>query len=84
MTENNTLRRHARLVDTMAETLGVDLEEQALRGNVSVDQISDAVLSCTACTQPDTCEHWLATRQGIEATAPGYCRNADLLQALKP
>lgn len=77
------LRKHAALVDRMASARGVDLEESALRGHISPDGISDAVLSCTSCTNPEQCRQWLDSRQGPEAATPGYCRNAELFDDLE-
>lgn len=85
MQDRDTLKRHAALVDRMATALGVDLEEAALAGGVSVDEISDAVLRCTGCADPGHCEAWLGARAGAEAAAtPGYCRNRDLMARLRP
>lgn len=84
MFTENKYRRHASLVDRMSNTVGVDLEEEALRGRVSPGEIAEAVIRCTTCTQPEACEHWLATRQGTEETPPVYCRNADLFAELQP
>ncbi|NDV54040.1 DUF6455 family protein [Salipiger sp. PrR003] len=75
-------KRHAGLVDQMAGALGVDLEEQMMRGRLSFAGLEDAVLACTGCHKPGDCEHWLATRDGIAAATPGYCRNADLFRDL--
>ncbi|MEY8841918.1 DUF6455 family protein, partial [Cribrihabitans sp. XS_ASV171] len=74
---------HAGLVDRMANTLGLDLDEAALRGELAIDEISDAVLSCTACTNPDHCSGWLGKTQQAEQ-APGYCRNQTLFARLAP
>ncbi|MFP4274209.1 MAG: DUF6455 family protein [Paracoccaceae bacterium] len=83
MQSQKTFRRHAGLVDRMASTLGLDLEETALRGELPVDEIADAVLRCTACTDPGGCEHWLDTQgQGDADRPPAYCRNADLFTGL--
>ncbi|MDU8910065.1 DUF6455 family protein [Aestuariicoccus sp. MJ-SS9] len=83
MQNTETLKRHAALVDRMAETLGLDLEELALRGALPIPEIDDAVLRCTGCSNPEGCEHWLDTQgQQAEAT-PRFCRNADLFDALK-
>lgn len=84
MQSDNILKRHATLVDRMAGTLGLDLEEIALRGEVSVDEIGDAVLACTGCTRPDACDHWLDTHEAGADHPPGYCRNADLFARLTP
>lgn len=83
MQSNKTLARHADLVDRMAGRLGVDLEQAMMEGRLSVDQLGDAVLSCTGCSQPDTCERWLALfADAPAAAAPGYCRNGEMLGAL--
>lgn len=82
MQHPSTLKRHAVLVDRMASACGVDLQEQALRGNVSTDEISDAVLSCTNCVNPDGCTHWLDSQTQIAATTPSYCRNTPLFDRL--
>jgi hypothetical protein len=83
MQSQKTLKRHAGLVDRMATTLGLDLEEKALRGELSVDEIGDAVLRCTGCTDPGSCEGWLDAHADSGASEPpGYCRNADLFAEL--
>ncbi|MCB1335185.1 MAG: hypothetical protein KDK26_16435 [Roseivivax sp.] len=83
MQSRETLRRHAALVDRMAQTLGIDLEEAAFRGKLSIPDVEDAVLRCTACTQPGACEHWLAARDGATAeTTPEYCRNTELFDTI--
>lgn len=81
MHNREQLKRHADLVDRMANVRGIDLEEQALRGNVSIDEITDAVLSCTNCTNPEHCSEWLSGRDRAQKT-PEYCRNADLFAEL--
>lgn len=77
------IRRHARLFSEMAEAQGIDLEEAVLRARIEPDEIADGVLRCTGCTSPDTCEAALAAREVVDGT-PEYCRNAELLEALKP
>ncbi|MFZ7091798.1 DUF6455 family protein [Primorskyibacter sp. 2E233] len=83
MQSRETLKRHAGLVDQMANAQELDLEEQILRGNLSISELDDAVLRCTGCTQPCTCETWLATRSAPVDAPPEYCRNAELFQDLK-
>lgn len=75
--------RHARLVDHMADRLGIDLDEQMMRGRLRASEIDDAVLSCTGCTQPGACDAWLAARTGTAPDAPAYCRNVALFDALR-
>lgn len=84
-----TLRRHAALVDRMAETLGVDLEEAVMRGELSPGALPDMVLRCTGCANPDGCEAWLnsqkqpATAETARATTtPYFCRNAGAFDVL--
>ncbi len=81
--QTSTLKRHADLMDRMATTLGLDLEEKALRGDLPFDEISEAVLRCTGCTGAGDCNHWLeAHPEGAEQT-PSYCRNSDLFKTLR-
>lgn len=76
-------KRHAILVDHMASTLGLDLEEQMMRGKLTFSELDDAVLNCTGCTQPCACEAWLASRKGVAQVPPFYCRNAQLFEELR-
>lgn len=70
------LKQHANLVDEMARARGLDLEEIALRGDLTPSDISDLVLRCTGCTQTASCEKWLSEQVGTVSAAPHYCRNA--------
>ena len=83
MQSRETLKRHAGLVDSMANAQGLDLEEQMLRGNLSVGALEDAVLRCTGCAQPDACKAWLAGQTDAVAAPPDYCRNAELFAELR-
>ncbi len=83
MSHRETLKRHAGLVDEMATTLGVDLQEAALDGALRIDEISEAVLRCTGCPNPGHCESFLAETPAASRT-PEYCRNQELLQRLIP
>ncbi|MFW2544300.1 DUF6455 family protein [Primorskyibacter sp. 2E107] len=83
MHNRTTLKRHAYLVDEMAKVQSVDLEEQILRGALSVSELEDAVLRCIGCSQPCACEGWLATQQAPAAAPPSYCRNTELFADLK-
>ncbi|MGX0879264.1 hypothetical protein ACSSV4_003973 [Roseovarius sp. MBR-154] len=82
MQSTTTLKRHADLVDRMANTQGIDLEERMMAGKIRPDDLSDAVLACTGCANPGACEHWLAEHETATST-PDYCRNADLFGWLK-
>ncbi|WP_281994965.1 DUF6455 family protein [Ruegeria faecimaris] len=83
MPDRETLRHHAGLFDRMAGKLGVDLQESAIAGHISVDQITDAVLRCTDCPNPGHCQSFL-NQPVLAAQTPEYCRNQDLLSKLIP
>lgn len=83
MPSQQTLRLHAGLVDDMAKMLDIDLEEAAIDGHLSIDHISEAVLRCTECPNPDHCQSLLAQSLGLSQT-PEYCRNQELLHKLMP
>lgn len=83
MPSQGTLKIHAGLVDQMATRVGVDLEEAAIRGDVSIDQITDAVLRCTGCSNPTHCQG-LLDQGAVSKSTPEYCRNKDLFATLIP
>ena len=83
MQSRDTLKRHAHLVDEMATAQGLDLEEQILRGNLSIPELDDAVLRCTGCSQPCACEAWLAGREAPVVAPPAYCRNTRMFDMLR-
>lgn len=79
-----TLKRHAALVDRMANSLGVDLEQKIIEGQMQFDALGDMILACTGCANPDTCDHWLEqNRNVVVEAAPEYCRNGGLFALLK-
>ena len=74
--------KHADLVNRMADTLGVDLAEETLRGELPPQDLRATVLNCMGCREAGACETWLAEHpEGADAT-PGYCRNKERLEAL--
>ncbi len=83
MPNREALKRHAGLVDQMATKLGVDLESAAIEGDISIDQISDAVIRCTDCPNPSHCQSFLNHPQPTNQM-PEYCRNQELLSKLIP
>lgn len=82
MTSNDRLKRHAALVDTMAQTRGVDLQDASLRAGLTPDDLADMVFRCAGCTQPDVCEKWQAAQVGAVSETPQFCRNAEMFDAL--
>ncbi len=83
MPSRETLRLHAGLVDDMARMLDIDLQETAIEGGISIDQISDAVVRCADCPNPKHCQHLLQNVGALDH-APEYCRNQELLHKLRP
>lgn len=78
-----TIKQHAALVDRMADTLGVDLEEATLKGQITPDALCDVVLRCTGCTDPGGCRHWLDAHDAGADSTPDMCRNGDIFELLK-
>lgn len=86
MQNSQTMRRHAALVDRMADAVGVDLQEMIMRGQLQISTLGDAVLGCTGCTNPGACRQVLEAQEAGGAMlegAPEYCRNGDLFDLLK-
>ncbi len=85
MQSETTLKRHAALVDEMANARGIDLEEEILRGRMTIGDLDDAVLRCTGCTGTEACAHWLATQPTVQRAedAPLYCRNTEMFLELE-
>ncbi|MGP1358486.1 DUF6455 family protein [Roseicyclus sp.] len=81
MQGDKTLKTHEALMDRMARTLGADLDEAELRGELAPEIRHAMLLSCTGCSDPAGCAHWLDTHERAEA-APGYCRNGSVLADL--
>ena len=82
MADRALLARHAALMDRMATTQGLDLEEKVLRAELRPDDLVDMVLSCTNCTSPGACQVWLDQAGTREAQTPSYCRNSDAFARL--
>ncbi|MCC5987013.1 MAG: hypothetical protein JJT95_04975 [Pararhodobacter sp.] len=74
--------RHSLLVGRMAEALGIDLEEAALRGHFDDAEHQRAIARCTGCEGGADCPHWLEAHDTGASVAPAYCRNAGLFATL--
>ncbi|NIZ14288.1 DUF6455 family protein [Phaeobacter sp. HF9A] len=83
MTDPETLKTHANLFDRMGKSMGLDLEAEAVEGNLRFEEIAEAVLRCTRCACPKVCDRYMAGLEGEITQTPDYCRNADLLAYLK-
>ena len=82
MTTNDRLKRHAALVDNMADARGVDLQDAAMRAGLTPDDLADMVQRCVGCTRPDTCSEWMVAQVGTVSETPGFCRNAEMFDRL--
>ena len=85
-----TINRHAALMNRMADTLGVDLEEALRRGKLSSEHWRDALVSCASCDDPEGCVHWLGAHHAPEdrraavvaSEAPEFCNNRLMMNRL--
>lgn len=82
MIDQPTLRQRAALLDRAAERLGVDLEAAVLAGQMGFEELSQSVLRCVSCANPEDCAHWLDRGEERAMAAPVYCRNRALLSRL--
>lgn len=83
MKDLNNIKASARRVDRMAQLRGVDLQDAAIRGDMRFDEIADAVLGCSECSNPGHCDSWMEQQgKSVVPQTPGYCRNADLFARL--
>jgi hypothetical protein len=77
MQGDKTLKEHENLMNRMARTLGADLDEAELRGDLPPEERFTMLLSCTGCSDPEGCQKWLdehprpMPRRAIAATATG-------------
>jgi hypothetical protein len=55
MQGDKTLKTHEALMDRMARTLGADLDEAELRGELAPEIRHAMLLSCTGCSDPAGC-----------------------------
>ncbi|WP_121067715.1 DUF6455 family protein [Chachezhania antarctica] len=83
MSSQPNLKRHAFLFDSMAQSVGVDLENSVLDGTLEMTELAEAVLACTGCSDPDRCDHWLDRNgAGAQKHTPDFCRNRALFETL--
>jgi hypothetical protein len=83
MSDDKKYDRHAGLVDRMAGTQGIDMDEAVQRGDLAPGELEQTIYTCLGCSQTEACERWLSLNaEGAEAT-PGYCRNEAVFKSLK-
>lgn len=76
------MTRRSSLVNRMAETVGVDMGEEMIRGHVTPEEIRGAVFRCMSCRKDGACTHWMDAQTGTAEAAPDYCRNSRMLGRL--
>jgi hypothetical protein len=75
--------RHTALVHKMSDTVGADLGDALLSGDLSGEALRSAVLRCTSCESADDCERWLEDHaESGSDSPPEYCLNRELFQRL--
>ena len=79
MTAMTRIARHERLLSRMADANEADLDLALMLGNTTPEELTDAVMACTGCANPDACEHHL--NHG-HIGVPAFCRNARLIDRL--
>jgi hypothetical protein len=77
------LDHHNDLMNRMADTVHADLPGALMRGDLTGQDLRNAVLRCTGCTSAAECSGWLADHAGGAEHTPDYCRNSALLERLK-
>lgn len=79
MTYSAKFVRHERMMTSMADRNGADLDVALLSGVITPEEVQDAALKCTGCREPGACEAYLES----DATGiPDYCRNADMIRTV--
>ena len=70
----------AELMGRMAERAGADLGAALIAGAIDGQSLRSAYFRCYACGATEACRSHLGTEA---TTPPDFCRNADLLQAIR-
>ncbi len=75
------LNKSAALMNGMAQRVGVDLSAGMLTStHQAAPAYRNLVLRCAGCSEQAACEVLQADHDHLDA-APGYCRNADRMNA---
>ncbi|WP_068115685.1 DUF6455 family protein [Tropicimonas marinistellae] len=78
---------HFWLTRSVGRSIGLNFTRALKEGRLSPDQYRDLVDVCRTCPHVDSCQRWLGGQSGCGAApvrAPGFCRNAHALEALRP
>ncbi|NVO54425.1 hypothetical protein HW561_01300 [Rhodobacteraceae bacterium B1Z28] len=77
------IEKHFWLTRSVARCLGVSLTEAMAEGQLSPEGYAELITRCRASHCCGQCEVWLATQQDLAGSAPNFCANADILNALR-
>lgn len=72
---------HKALAQSMADRMGVDVEDLMQAGRLPPEALDDLISRCMCCVDPEVCKAWLTGTPG--APAPEACRNRDAFAALR-
>ncbi len=77
------VEKHFWLTRSVARCMNVSLSEAMAEGRLTADQYAELVTRCRASHCSGQCAIWLSEQQAEAQSAPEFCPNADLLNALK-
>ena len=78
-----TLTTHADLMHRMADTVGADLGDAVLRGDLSGQELRSAVMQCAHCAAGEECPGWLDAHAEGVSEVPGFCENKPMMDRLR-
>lgn len=79
----DTLTTHADLMHQMAHTVGADLGDALLRGDLSGQELRSAVVRCANCGAAQECPGWLEAHQTGASDVPDFCENKPMMERLR-
>jgi len=77
------VEKHFWLTRSVARCMNVSLSEAMAEGRLSADRYAELVTRCRASHCSSQCAIWLSEQQSEARTAPDFCANAHILNALK-
>ncbi|WP_170758461.1 DUF6455 family protein [Ruegeria lacuscaerulensis] len=77
------VEKHFWLTRSVARCMNVSLSEAMAEDRLTADRYAELVTRCRASHCSTQCTIWLAAQQSEARSAPDFCPNADLLNALK-
>lgn len=78
------VEKHFWLNRSVARCMNISLSEAMTEGRLTADRYAEMVTRCRASDCSGHCAIWLSEQQSEARSAPEFCANADILNALKP